>query len=117
MSEFILLFRGGDEARTADQQSPESWQAHMQQWKLWIDGLTEQGKFVGSQPLKIAGKVVNGRKKLVTNGPFVEGKEIVGGYLICKAANIDEAIEIAKGCPMLDHDGLVEVREINAVKL
>ena len=117
MSEYILIFRGGDEARTADQQSPERWQAHMQKWKAWIDGLTEQGKFVDAQPLMIAGKVVTGRKKVVTNGPFVEGKEIVGGFLICKAGSADEAVAIAKDCPMLDHDGLVEVREINAVKL
>jgi hypothetical protein len=117
MSAFILIFRGGDEARAADQQSPERWQAHMQKWKEWIDELTEKGKFVDAQPLMVAGKVVTGRKKVVTNGPFVEGKEIVGGFLVCKADSIDEAVAIAKACPMLDHDGLVEVREINAVKL
>ena len=89
----------------------------MQRWMKWMAELSEQGKFVGTQPLKIVGKVVRGRKKILTDGPFVEGKEIVGGYLICKAGNIDEAVEIAKGCPVLDHDGLVEVREINAVKL
>jgi hypothetical protein len=117
MSAYILIFRGGDEARTADQQSPERWQAHMQKWKAWIDDLTVQGKYVDAQPLKIAGKVVRGRKKIVTDGPFVEGKEIVGGFLICKAASAAEAVAIAKDCPMLDHDGLVEVREINEVDL
>lgn len=117
MAEYLLLFRGGDVARTADQQSPEKWQAHMQKWMEWMGALTEQGKFVGAQPLKNAGKVVSGSSKLVTDGPFVEGKEIIGGYLICKADSFDEAVEISKGCPVLEHEGLVEVRELNQMTM
>lgn len=117
MPEYLLLFRGGDAGRTEDQQSPEKWQVHMQKWMEWMSALTEQGKFVGAQPLKVAGKVVKGSGKVVTDGPFVEGKEIVGGYLICKADSLDEAVEISKGCPALDHEGLVEVREINELKI
>jgi hypothetical protein len=116
MSEYILLFRGGDSARTEDQQSPEKWQAHMQKWMQWMGELTEQGKLIGAQPLKVDGKVVAGKNKVVTDGPFVEGKEMVGGYLICKAESLDEAIEISKGCPVLEHDGIVEVREISELK-
>jgi hypothetical protein len=117
MAEYLLLFRGGDAARTAEQQSPEQWQDHMQKWMQWMSALTEQGKFVGAQPLKISGKVVAGSNKVVTDGPFVEGKEMVGGYLICQADSLEEAVEIAKGCPILEHDGLVEVREINELSL
>jgi len=117
MAEYLLLFRGGDSARTADQQSPEKWQAHMQKWMQWMSELTEQGKFVGAQPLKVAGSVVTGSKKVVTDGPFVEGKEMVGGYLICKAGSLEEAVEISKGCPVLEHDGSVEVREISELKI
>lgn len=117
MADYLLIFRGGEVARTADQQSPEKWQAHMQKWMQWMSDLTEQGKFVGAQPLKNAGKVVTGNNKVVTDGPFVEGKEMVGGYLICKAESLEEATEIAKHCPVLDHEGLVEVREIGEVKM
>ena len=117
MADYLLIFRGGDEARTADQQSPEKWQAHMQKWMHWINDLTEKGKYVGAQPLKIAGKVVTGNNKLVTDGPFVEGKEIVGGYLICIAESLEEATEIATHCPVLDHNGIVEVREIGEAKM
>ena len=113
MADYLLIFRGGDVARAADQQSPEKWEAHMQKWMQWMDDLTAHGKFVGAKPLKNAGKVVTGNNKVVTNGPFVEGKEMVGGYLICKAESLEEATEIAKHCPVLDHEGLVEVREIN----
>jgi hypothetical protein len=117
MTEYLLLFRGGDAARLQDQQSPEKWQAHMQKWMQWMGALTEQGKFVGAQPLKNAGKVVTGNSKVITDGPFVEGKEMVGGYLICKADTLEEAVEISKGCPILEHNGTVEVREINELSM
>ena len=80
--------------------------------------LTQQGKFIGAQPLNQTGKQVTGNKKVVTDGPFIEGKEMVGGYLMCKAGTYDEAIEIAKGCPILEFDdGIVEVREIQELKM
>lgn len=115
MSDYLLIFRGGDAARTEEQKSPEGWQAHMAKWMKWMKDLTDQGKFVGAQPLKVAGRVVSGTNKIVTDGPFVEGKEIVGGYLICKADSLEEAVEISKDCPVLEHNGIVEVREINEI--
>lgn len=115
MAEYLFLFRGGD-AETA-QQSPELWQAHMQKWMQWMGGLKEQGKLIGAQPLVTTGKVVTGTKKVVTDGPYMEGKEMVGGYVACKANSYDEAVEISKGCPILEHDGIVEVREIKELNM
>ena len=117
MSEYLFLFRGGDAARNEEQQSPEKWQEHMQKWMQWMGNLNERQKFVGAQPLKNIGKTVRGNQKLVTDGPFVEGKEIVGGYLICKADSLEEAVELSKGCPILLHEGIVEVREIGEMKM
>lgn len=114
MKEYLLLFRGGDARRIDSQQSPEAWQAHMQKWMLWMQSLTEQGKFSGAQPLTNEGKVVSGGGNTVIDGPYMEGKEIVGGYLICKADSFDEAVDIAKNCPIFEHEGIVEVRQINA---
>lgn len=112
MKEYLLLFRGG-EAHTG-KMSPENMQAHMQEWMEWMGDLGKQGKFAGAQPLGKTGKVVSGTKKIISDGPFMEGKEMVGGYLICKADTYDEAVEISKGCPILQFDnGAVEVREIN----
>jgi hypothetical protein len=111
MAEFLLLFRGPD--RHNLNQSPEQMQAVMQRWMNWMGDLTKQGKMVGAQPLENTGKVLQGTKKVITDGPFAEGKEIIGGYLLCKAADINEAIEISKGCPILEFDeGTVEVRPI-----
>lgn len=115
MAEYLLLFRGGD-AETA-QQSPEKWQAHMEKWMQWMGGLKEQGKLIGAQPLVTTGKVVSGNKKVVTDGPYMEGKEMVGGYLACKADSYEDAVVIANNCPILEHDGIVEVREIKELKM
>ncbi len=118
MAEYLFLFRGGADMREeALQDAPEKWQEHMQKWMQWMGGLSAQGKLVGAQPLKDTGKQVAGTGKVVTDGPFMEGKEMVGGYLICKAGSLDEAVEISKGCPVLEHDGMVEVREIKELKM
>lgn len=116
MKEYLLLFRGGE--RSWLQDSPEKFQEHMQKWAQWIGGIAEQGRLVGTQPLQQEGKNVAGPQKLVTDGPFMEGKEMVGGYLVCKAANYDEAVEMAKGCPILIFEnGNVEVREIKEMNM
>ncbi len=116
MKEFMFLFRGGD-ARSANQ-SPEEMQAHMQRWGKWMGELGEKGLFVGGQPLEPSGKTVTGTKMVVSDGPFAEGKEIVGGYIVCKANDIDHAVEISKGCPILEFgDGIVEVRAIQHVDM
>ena len=111
MAEFLLLFRH-DDIRNANL-SPEQMQAQMQKWVAWMGDIASQGKMLSSQPLERAGKVVRGTKKAITDGPFAEGKEVIGGYLLCKADTIEEATAIAEGCPILEHEaGTVEVRPI-----
>jgi hypothetical protein len=115
MKEYLFLFRGGKQDMDP---SAQGYQDHMQKWMQWMGGLAEQGKLGGAQPLTNSGKQIAGTKKLVTDGPFMEGKEMVGGYLICKTGTYDEAVDIAKGCPILDfEDGRVEVREIQELKM
>ena len=98
--------------------SPEKWQAHMQRWMEWMGGLQEKGRLIGAQPLSSTGKQVAGNKKVVSDGPFMEGKEMVGGYVMCKAESYDAAVDTAKGCPVLEFDdGSVEVREIQELKM
>ena len=116
MKEYLLLFRGGD--AHAGNLSPEGMQAHMEKWMQWMGRLNHEGKFAGAQPLINTGKVITGTKKIVSYGPFMEGKEMVGGYLICKANTYDEAVEISNDCPILEFDdGTVEVREIKELKM
>lgn len=110
MSKYLYLFRGGD-AREVEQ-SPEEMQAHMEKWKAWMGQLAQEGKLVDGLPLGGHGKQVVGADKVVHDGPFAEGKEIVGGYLIVNSGSLDEATDLAKGCPIFEHNGKVEVREI-----
>jgi len=116
MKEYLFLFRGGDVH--SGKLSPEQNQAHMQKWMQWMGGLQEKGQLGGAQPLNTSGKQITGNKKVITDGPFMEGKEMVGGYLMCKANSYDHAVEVAMGCPILDfEDGKVEVREIQELKM
>jgi hypothetical protein len=117
MRQFLLLFRGGDEGMTAAQESPEKFQIHMMKWKTWMESLGKQGKFISGEPLAPGGSVITGSKRVVTDGPFVEGKEIVGGYLMLKAADLADAIESSKNCPIFEYDGIVEVREVQQLSM
>jgi hypothetical protein len=114
MEKFIYLFRGGMPANL----SPEDMQAQMQRWMKWMEGLGQKGTLVGGEPLQTTGKQVNGKKKVVTDGPFVEAKEMVGGYLVVNAKDINDAVEISKGCPIFEYDdGKVEVRPIQKMEM
>jgi hypothetical protein len=108
MADFLYVFRGG----TYQQLSPEQMQKHMQAWGTWIAELSNRGQFKGGDPLEAGGKQVRGKKKAIVDGPFAEAKDLVGGYLLVTADNLDAATELARGCPILEVDGSVEVRPI-----
>jgi len=110
MEKFMLIFIGGLDPSTLN--SPEQMQAAMQEWFDWVDKLKKEGRYDSGEPLDPTGKGVSGPKKLVTDGPFAESKELVGGFFIIKAKNIDEAVTIAKDSPDLKHNGRVEVRPV-----
>ena len=81
---------------------------------VWFDQLIEQGKAKGGQRLAHEGKIVSGKKeRTVTDGPFAESKEAVAGYILLLVDNLNEAVEIAKGWPLLEIDGVsIEVRPV-----
>lgn len=110
MDEFMLIFRHEDGNKVA---SPEQIQVWMKQTMDWIGGIAAQNKFsVGNGLVFDDARVVH-HKSVVTNGPFGDIKETIGGYIIVKAASVDEAVGFAKGCPVLQGEGnTVEVRKI-----
>ncbi len=108
MANFLYVFRGGANVGA----SPQQMQEHMQKWGDWIQQLSKTGNFKAGEPLDAEGKVIKGRKKVVTDGPYAEAKDLVGGYLLISAKNLDEAVELSRGCPIFDSDGSVEVRPI-----
>ncbi len=110
MEQFLLLFRGRD---TAPDASPEQIQAQFQKWMDWINGLVQDGKYKGGNRLETSGKTIAGTKKIVTDGPYMEGKEMLGGYIVVEVENYDDVLAIANNCPILDGEtGSVEIRKI-----
>ena len=115
MEKFMLLFRGSDVYQPG--QSPEALQSLKQKMIHWIVDLSEKGMHVASEPLEPTGRQVSGKKKVMTDGPLGEGREIIGGCTIVQARDINEAVEIAKGCPILASNANIEVRPLQKVEM
>jgi hypothetical protein len=113
MDEFMLIFRHQDGNKVA---SPEQLQIWMKQTMDWIAGISAKNKFVGGNGLPFDGARVvrtQNSKPVVTNGPFGEIKETIGGYIVVRADSVEEAVEFAKGSPVLQGEGnSVEVRPV-----
>ena len=110
MSEFVFLYRSG--ARPS--RSPEQAQQEMQRWMTWLKDLTDKGHIKDpGHPLERTGKLVAGTARTVTDGPFAEAKDVVGGYTLVQASDLAQATALASGCPIFElADGIVEVRPV-----
>ena len=113
MAGYVFLFRGG--ALHREDLSPEDMQRHMQKWQTWVQQMTEGGIYKGGEPLETGGRYVS-PGGVVSDGPFPEAKEMVAGYIAIDADGLDQAVEVAKGCPIYEYDGQVEVRKIYGEK-
>ena len=111
MAKYMFVFRGG--LVTKPDASPDQMQAHFQKWVTWFGELQARGEVAGD-PLQSGGATLRGPAKTLTDGPYAEMKDLVGGYAILEAESQEAAVELAKGCPIFeDHDnGSVEVRPI-----
>ncbi|MBL0135209.1 MAG: transcription initiation protein [Chitinophagaceae bacterium] len=110
MDQYALIMRHEDGGKIA---SPEQMEIWMKQTMDWIGSIAAKNKFVGGTGLPFDGARVVKHNGIVTNGPFGEIKETIGGFITVKADSIEEAVEFAKGCPVLQGEGnSVEVRRI-----
>lgn len=110
MKNFLFVYRSEP---ATEAPSPEQMQEVMSLWMAWLGSIGAQNKLVDKgNSLKSAGKVVK-TGGAITDGPYTEIKETIGGYSIVQADSIEEAAELAKGCPIFANGGNVEVREIN----
>src|SRR5260221_14453783 len=107
MEKFMLIFQGGMQGNS----SPETMQAQMGKWMAWIDKLNASGKYVAGEPLLPGGKLVTAKNK-ATDGPYTEGKELVGGFFIVNADNLGEAVKICDDYPGFEQGGTVQVRQV-----
>jgi hypothetical protein len=111
MKEYMLLFRN---EKTDQEPSAEQMKMAMQQWQSWITGVAKEGRYSGTNRLLSEGKTIK-PGNVVTDGPYLEAKEMVGGYLVIKANSLDDALQIARACPNLLYGGNVEVRAVMAI--
>lgn len=109
MATYMLLLKGGK----FDHYSPEEMQKIIERYIGWSMQLREQGAHRGGEELKPGGRVLRKEKNRVTDGPFIETKESVGGFYLIEARDEQHAMEISRGCPHLDYEGEIELREIN----
>lgn len=110
MNEYALIMRHQDGGKIA---SPEQMQIWMKQTMDWINSIAAQNKFVSGTGLPFEGAKVVHANKTVTNGPFGDIKETIGGFITVRVESPEEAAELAKGCPVLQGEGnTVEVRKI-----
>ncbi|WP_316839343.1 YciI family protein [Pedobacter gandavensis] len=110
MKDFVFVFRQAsyDQGNT----SADEIEAVNKKWNDWIGGIAAQGRLKNhGARLEAAGKVLK-PGGLVTDGPFVEIRERLGGFIVVSADNLEEATTMAHGCPALDADGSVEIRPI-----
>ena len=113
MSEFVYLFRINEAAQHEAMGTPERARQSMQRWLAWIRELEARGHLKnGGQPLEPTGKFVRGKQKVVTDGPYVEAKDLVAGFISVEARDLTQAAELAVGCPILEGDGSVEIRPV-----
>lgn len=109
---YMLIFRGSDWSKGL---SPEQMQQVSNQWMAWFNRLKDQGRAVAGNPLEPEGRVVSGKNgRVVSDGPFSEAKETIGGYFLLNVKTMDEAVAIAQECPGLPYGARIEVRAIAA---
>jgi len=109
MAEFVYLYRGNRPPA-----SPEDSQQRMQRWMTWLKELTDKGHVKDpGHPLERAGKLVTGKARTVTDAPFAEAKDVIGGYTLVEAADLAQATTLASDCPIFEiADGTVEIRPV-----
>src|SRR5947199_240025 len=113
IGDFVFRLRTTAPARRAAMRSREQMRKSMQTWIDWTKQLADNGHIKDrGHPLERAGKLVKGNKSTITDGPYAEAKDIVGGYTLIEAKDLAQAVELSMGCPILEGGGVVEVRPV-----
>lgn len=114
MNQFLLIFRGG--AITQKDVAPQQLQEHLAKWGAWMSQLEKSGNLKAGNALQNTGRTIRGSKKAVTDGPFTEAKDLLSGYMLIVAKDLNHATQIAHECPIYVYDGSVEVRPIHSME-
>jgi hypothetical protein len=113
MEKFMLIFQGG----MSSHHSAEEMQESMGKWMAWIEKLRKADRYIAGEPLLPGGKLITGKKKTVTDGPYTEGKELVGGFFVIKAKDYNEAVQLCEDYPDYENGGSIQVRQIMKIEV
>ncbi len=113
MEEYLIIMRLDLLTKDA-QPSPEQLQVYMKMYNDWVGGIAAQNKFVGGKGLSTEGRVIKAGN-VITDGPFAELKESIAGFIIVKAKDFEDALQMARSCPILQGNNSVEVRKVISV--
>jgi hypothetical protein len=110
MAQYMLLLKGADFSDL----SPEDAQGVIGKYMAWSRQIRDQGHYVAGDELADPVTVIEGYGDAAraVDGPFTETKEMIGGYFIIQAKDLDEAVKVAGGCPHQRYKGTIELREI-----
>jgi hypothetical protein len=113
MSEYVILFRSTEAQANDAMGTPERAQRALETWRAWVQELESKGHLANmGQPLERSGRVVRGKDKVVTDGPYAEAKDMVLGFMVLTAKDLEHATQIASGCPIVIGGGSVEIRPV-----
>ena len=108
MPQYMLLIKGGTDSEISAEQA----QKIVEQYIAWARSLRDNGQYIAGDELAPSGRIMTVQNGKIVDGPFTETKESVGGYFIVEAKDYAEAVEISKGCPTFQREGVLEIREI-----
>ena len=116
MANFLYLYRGAE--RVTAGMSPQQMQDYLQRFVGWIGSLSERGRLSATTcaPLEPGGRTLSGPKAVVTEGPYAEAKDLVGGFSVISARDLDDAVVLARECPFLGVGGTVEIRPVRSTQ-
>ena len=112
MEKFMLIFHGG----IKEDASPQDLQTNMGKWMQWVEKLHKEGKYVSGEALLAGGKLV-ASKTSVTDGPYTEGKEVVGGFFVINANSYEEAVKECENYPDFNYGGKIQVRQVMKIDM
>jgi hypothetical protein len=119
MAQFtVLLYDTPANLERWSAMTEDEMQAAIGSYMAWSDRLTAAGRMVFMEKLRDGeGRVLRGTGagQRVTDGPFAESKEVIGGFFVIEAEDYDEAVRLSADCPHLEFGGTVEIREIETV--
>lgn len=109
MADFLYLYRGTGPVTAA--LSPQQMQDYMQSFFAWVGSLSRDGRMTSCGPLEPGSRILRGTAP-VTDGPYAEAKDMIGGYSLVSVKDLDEAVALARTCPFAEIGGTVEVRPV-----